>query len=81
MFPLLNKAPSGEIITNERQADAISRALSDVNLAIDAITALVTPDAVVSDIESALSSIGEITGKTMRDDVVTRIFERFCVGK
>ena len=81
LFPLLNKAPSGEIITNERQADAISRALSDVNLAIDAITALVTPDAVVSDIESALSSIGEITGKTMRDDVVTRIFERFCVGK
>ncbi|MCL2200980.1 MAG: tRNA uridine-5-carboxymethylaminomethyl(34) synthesis GTPase MnmE, partial [Oscillospiraceae bacterium] len=81
MFPLLEKFPSGEIITNQRQADAISKAKDSVALAIDAIAALVTPDAVVTDIEAALSALGEVTGKTMREDVVTRIFERFCVGK
>ena len=25
--------------------------------------------------------LGELTGKTAREDMVNRIFERFCVGK
>ena len=41
----------------------------------------ITPDAVLTEIEDALSAIGEITGRTMRDDVTDRIFSRFCVGK
>lgn len=81
LFPMLEEIPSGEIITNERQANAISRARDNVNLTINAISASVTPDAVVTDIEAALTSIGEVTGKTMREDVISRIFERFCVGK
>jgi len=81
LLPQLEMPPSGEIITNERQADALSRARSSINLAACAITASVTPDAVVTDIEAALAAIGEVTGKTMREDVVLRIFERFCVGK
>jgi len=81
MFPEFNAAPSGELITNVRQAEAISRALHSVALAAEALAAAVTPDAVLTDIEAALSAIGEVTGKTMRDDIILRIFERFCVGK
>ena len=81
MFPDLGVQPSGEVITNARQADAISRALNSVCYAISAIEMAVTPDAVLTDIESALATIGEVTGKTMRDDIISRIFERFCVGK
>ena len=29
----------------------------------------------------ASRALGELTGKTARDDLVARIFERFCVGK
>jgi len=72
---------SGELLTNIRQAEAISRAMESVCLAISALTASVTPDAVLTDLESALSAIGEVTGKTMREDIISRIFERFCVGK
>jgi tRNA modification GTPase len=50
-------------------------------LAIAAIGESVTPDAVLTDVEAALAAIGEVTGKTMREDVVARVFERFCVGK
>ena len=71
----------GDILTNTRQAEAIARALAGVRSAEAALTASVTPDAVLTDIESALSAIGEVTGKTVRDDIVSRIFERFCVGK
>jgi len=80
-FPELGTMPSGEVITNTRQAEAISRALAGLSLAIDAIKALVTPDAVLTDIEAALMAVGEVTGDTMREDVISRVFERFCVGK
>ena len=81
LFPGSVIPPSGELITNMRQAEAISRAKDSINLAISSISASVTPDAVVTDIEAALAAIGEVTGKTMREEVITRIFERFCVGK
>ena len=80
-FPLQPQSAPGEIITNARQAEAISRAREGVMRAIEAAEASFTPDAVLADVEAALAAIGEITGKTMREDIISRIFERFCVGK
>ena len=40
-----------------------------------------TPDAVLTDIETAMAAMGEVTGATVREDITARIFERFCVGK
>ncbi|MCL2820597.1 MAG: tRNA uridine-5-carboxymethylaminomethyl(34) synthesis GTPase MnmE [Oscillospiraceae bacterium] len=94
LFPLFAASPEdtgddsgkhiqqyGSLITNARQADALTRSAGSINEAITALTASVTPDAVLVDIESALSAIGEITGKNMREDIISGIFERFCVGK
>ena len=81
VLPEIGALPTGEVITNARQAEAISRARDSAANAVEAINASVTPDALLIDIEAALAAIGEITGKTMREDVVSRIFERFCVGK
>lgn len=80
-FPDQSIPPDGELISNARQAQAIVRAYDAIIRAIDAIKASVTPDAVLADVEAALSAIGETTGKTIREDIVSRIFERFCVGK
>lgn len=71
----------GELLTNARQAEAASRALGGVERARTGLDAGVTPDAVFADVEEALSALGELTGRTVREDVTTRIFERFCVGK
>ena len=49
--------------------------------ALDALTSGLTPDAVLTGAEDALSALGELTGRTVREDVVDRIFERYCVGK
>ena len=46
-----------------------------------ALTSGLTPDAVLTGAEDALSALGELTGRTVREDVVDRIFERYCVGK
>lgn len=40
-----------------------------------------TPDAVLVDVEAAMESLGEATGRVVREDITNRIFERFCVGK
>ena len=73
--------PDGEVLTNALQADAVLRALSALEQARRALDAGYTPDAVLADLEEAMGSLGEITGRTVKDDTVSRIFERFCVGK
>ena len=75
------EAPAGEILTNVRQTEAISRALEAVRGAQAALEGGLTPDAVLSDAERAMNALGEVTGKTLREDLTARIFERFCVGK
>ena len=75
------KIPAGEVLTNARHADAVKRALDSLVTAKNAIELSITPDAVLTEIEDALSAIGELTGRTMKDDVTNRIFSRFCVGK
>ena len=71
----------GTLLTNARQAEAVGRALDAVRAAKDALAAGMTPDVVLTEAEGALSALGELTGRTAREDMVARIFERFCVGK
>ena len=80
LFPL-PEVPAGEILTNARHADAAARALDYMNAAIEAMAEGRTPDIVLTETEGAMQVIGELTGRTVREDVTDRIFERFCVGK
>ncbi|MGI5977387.1 MAG: tRNA uridine-5-carboxymethylaminomethyl(34) synthesis GTPase MnmE [Candidatus Limivicinus sp.] len=80
LFPLPS-VPAGEILTNVRQADAVRRALEYLNSALEAMETGLTPDIVLTESEGAMYALGELTGKTVREDVTNRIFQRFCVGK
>ena len=80
LFPMPD-APAGEILTNARQAEAVSRALDALYAAQEAMAAGCTPDIVLTETETAMAALGELTGRTVREDVTDRIFERFCVGK
>jgi len=80
LFPVPS-APAGEILTNARQFDAVSRALESMNAAENAMETGCTPDIVLTETETAMAALGELTGRTAREEVTNRIFERFCVGK
>ena len=80
LFPQGTEA-QGELLTNARQAEAARRALTAVERAGEALGLGVTPDALLTDVEEALAALGELTGRTVREDVTDRIFSRFCVGK
>jgi tRNA modification GTPase len=38
-------------------------------------------DLVAIDIENAVSALGEITGQTLREELLDTIFSQFCIGK
>jgi tRNA modification GTPase len=66
---------------SERQKQAVDEALDSVNHALEVSCADFTMDAVVQDLEDALSFLAEITGETTPDDILGNIFANFCVGK
>ena len=80
LFPTL-PPKTGTLLTNARQADAVTRAIASVRAALSALRGGMTPDVVLTEVEAASNALGELTGRTAREDMVARIFERFCVGK
>ncbi len=76
-----NTPCDGSILTNPRQFDAVRRAFEAMQSALQGLQLGLTPDAVLTDVEEAMSAMGEVTGATVREDITARIFERFCVGK
>ena len=80
LFPL-PQTPAGEILTNARQAEAVRRAAESLRAALEALDQGLTPDLVLTESETAMSALGELTGRSVRQDVTDRIFQRFCVGK
>jgi len=71
----------GSVLTNARQFDAIRRAHEAILRALQGLKLGLTPDAALTDVEEAMEAMGEVTGATVREDITSRIFERFCVGK
>lgn len=71
----------GSLLTNARQFGALTRASAAISQAKSSLSSGMTPDAVLTDVEAAMEALGEVTGRTVREDITNRIFERFCVGK
>ncbi len=69
------------IISSARQNAALTAAKEYIDLAIEALDAGLTQDAVSGDIERALGAVGELDGREVNEAVVSDIFSKFCVGK
>ena len=81
LLPQAGQRASELLLTNQRQTDAVRRAAESVARAGQALEQGVTPDALLTDVEQAMAALGELTGRTVREDITSRIFQRFCVGK
>ena len=72
---------NGTIITNMRHVKALSEASAALLRASEALAAGMPQDIVSIDINVAMDALGEITGATVSEDIVSAIFHDFCVGK
>ena len=71
----------GCVLTNARQVSCVAKAGQALDAVLASMDLGFTPDAVLVDAEEALQQLGLVTGRSMQEEVVGRIFERFCVGK
>ena len=74
---------SGEpaILSNARHKELIDKALTNMLSVKRAIAAVRPPEIITIDLKEALHALGLVIGKSVSDDILDRIFERFCIGK
>ena len=69
------------LITNIRHKELIDKALKSIHEACIAHNSEMPLDCIAIDIKNSAEYIGEITGESVREDVMKQIFSRFCLGK
>ena len=68
-------------VTNIRHQEALIRAQSQLQDLIEGLDTQMPLDIVSIDLRGALDALGSITGETVTDDLVDKIFSEFCLGK
>lgn len=75
------QTPSNEmVITNERQYQALQKALNALNHALLQGYEL-GPEFMAEDLREARKHLSHITGRVSTEDILDALFSRFCIGK
>src|SRR5699024_6549893 len=72
---------SNVIITSARQAGLLRKANNSLNDVISGIEAGMPIDLVQIDMTACWDTLGEITGESYQDELITQLFSQFCLGK
>lgn len=76
------KVSSGDIyITNVRHKDILLKAEESIEKGINTVNSGYPIDMASIEFKEAYLKMGEITGDTVADDIIDRIFTDFCIGK
>ncbi|MEO5619180.1 MAG: tRNA uridine-5-carboxymethylaminomethyl(34) synthesis GTPase MnmE, partial [Candidatus Eisenbacteria bacterium] len=68
-------------VSNARHTEALGRARSALSRAARSACAGAPGEIVALELRESLGAIGEVTGQAVGEDLLDRIFARFCVGK
>ncbi len=74
-------ASGGTTVTNLRHFEALTSANAALDRVRSGLTAGLSTELLTQDIREALYHIGTITGEVTPDEVLGRVFGRFCIGK
>lgn len=72
---------SGFLVTDARHSDLLTRAAEEIRTSISQLDEKLSEEIVLIGLHNALRYLGEITGETTTEDMLTRIFSTFCIGK
>lgn len=84
MLETLNSAgveDQGLLITNVRHYDLLCRTKQELELAHAAFRDRHSEELVLVPLHNALKYLGQITGETTTEDILSEIFATFCIGK
>ena len=68
-------------VANPRHAEALTRARASLVRASEVATQGAPGEIVALELREALAAVGEVTGRQVGEDLLERIFARFCIGK
>lgn len=69
------------MVTNQRQASLLHKAKKELEDVIQAVEDGVPVDIAQIDFTGAWDTLGEITGESAPDELITQLFSQFCLGK
>jgi len=72
---------SDVVVTNIRHKNQLSKALKNIEDGLEGIRLKLPLDCVEVDIKSCWENLGEISGDTVSEDILDKIFSEFCIGK
>ncbi len=72
---------SEPFVTGQRQFEVVKRAISSIEETETAFNSGVTLDAVTVLVQNSIEILGEITGENVSEEIIDKIFSKFCVGK
>lgn len=75
------KQGESAILSNARHKELLDKALTNMLSVKKALKAPQPPEILAIDLKEAIAALGLVVGKSISDDILDRIFERFCIGK
>jgi tRNA modification GTPase len=69
------------VVTNIRHKDLLKKTNNELTQAVNMLNLGEALDFVHVNINQAFEYLGEITGETVTDDIMDKVFSQFCVGK
>ncbi len=69
------------LVTNQRQAGLLTKAKQSLEDVVRGIDDAMPLDLVQIDLKNAWDTLGEITGESAPDELITQLFSQFCLGK
>ncbi len=71
----------GFLVSDARHHDLLLRAGTEVTQSLEALDSKASEELILIGLHNALRYLGQITGETTTEDMLTRIFATFCIGK
>lgn len=71
----------GFLVSDARHHDLLLRAASEIENSVSLLENKMSEEIVLIGLHNAIRYLGDITGETTTEDMLTRIFSAFCIGK
>lgn len=69
------------LVTNSRHKECLVRAQEEIKTTLESMNKSSPPEIIALSLRAAAETLGEVTGETIVEDVLDRIFGQFCIGK
>ncbi len=80
-FALQDIDDAGFLVSDARHNDLLLRAKSEIETSVRLIDEKMSEEIILIGLHNAILFLGQVTGETTTEDMLTRIFSTFCIGK